>query len=263
MTATESHPRKTRFAEFRFYEELNDFLPAERRKVSFRWPFFNTPAVRDVIQAIGVPHTAIDLVLVDGESVDFAHRLKGGERVAVYPVFERLDISPVIRLRPEPLRETRFIADAHLGKLARYLRMLGFDSAYERRFENAEIIDRSLSEKRIILTRSPELLKHNRVTHGYWVRHDDPLDQLLEVLRGLDLSRQAKPFTRCMDCNGGIVAVEKAAITGRINPLILQRFSEFRQCPDCGKIYWKGSHNERMARMISRLPLIMSDGPPT
>lgn len=256
MTATESHPRKTRFAEFRFYEELNDFLPASRRKTSFRWPFFNTPAVRDVIQAIGVPHTEIDLVLVDGESVDFAHRLKGGERVAVYPVFERLDISPVIRLRPEPLRDTRFIVDAHLGKLARYLRMLGFDAAYERHFENDEIIERSLKEQRIILTRSPEILKHSRVTHGYWLRHEEPLEQLLEVLHELDLSRQVKPFTRCMDCNGRIAEVEKAGITGRVNPIILQRFSEFRQCRDCGKIYWQGSHHERMARMISDIILL-------
>jgi uncharacterized protein with PIN domain len=255
MTATESHPRKTRFAEFRFYEELNDFLPVSQRKTSFRCPFFNTPAVRDVIQAIGVPHTEIDLVLVDGESVDFAHRLKGGERVAVYPVFERLDISPVIRLRPEPLRDTRFIVDAHLGKLARYLRMLGFDAAYERYFENTEIIERALKEKRIILTRSPEILKHNRVTHGYWLRHLEPLDQLLEVLQELDLSRQVKPFTRCMDCNGRILEVEKAGITGRVNPLILKRFSEFWQCQGCGKIYWQGSHHERMARMISDLIL--------
>lgn len=253
MTATESHPRKTRFAEFRFYEELNDFLPASQRKTSFRWPFFNTPAVRDVIQAIGVPHTAIDLVLVDGVSVDFAHRLKGGERVAVYPVFERLDISPVIRLRPAPLRDTRFIVDTHLGKLARYLRMLGFDAVYERRFENAEIIDRSLSEKRIILTRSPEILKHNRVTHGHWVRHHEPLDQLREVLHALNLSRQLRPFTRCMDCNGAIAEVEKASIADRIDPLILQRFSEFRQCLNCGKIYWQGTHHEHMARLISDL----------
>jgi len=216
-----------------------------------------------VIQAIGVPHTAIDLVLVGGESVDFAHRLKGGERVAVYPVFERLDISPVIHLRPEPLRDTRFIVDAHLGKLARYLRMLGFDAAYERRFENAEIIERSLNEKRIILTHSPELLKHNRVTHGYWVRHEGPLDQLLEVLNELDLSRQLRPFTRCMDCNGVIAEVEKAAIADRIDPLILQRFNEFRQCQDCGKIYWKGSHHEHMARMISQVLLTGSAGPPT
>jgi len=253
MTATDNHAPKTRFAEFRFYEELNDFLPPDRRKISFSHPFFGTPAVRDVIQAIGVPHTAIDLVLVDGESVDFNHRLRGGERVAVYPVFERLDISPVIRLRPEPLRETRFIADAHLGKLARYLRMLGFDTAHVPDIESTHLIERSLGEKRIILTRSPETLKQKRVTHGYWIRHDDPLNQLLEVLHELDLSSQVKPFTRCMACNGRIQSVEKTDLEGRINPLILQRFSEFRQCPDCGKIYWQGSHHQRMAQLISDL----------
>jgi len=253
MTATESHPRKTRFAEFRFYEELNDFLPDSQRKTSFQWPFFNTPAVRDVIQAIGVPHTEIDLVLVDGESVDFAHRLRGGERVAVYPVFERLDISPVVRLRPEALRDTRFIADSHLGKLARYLRMLGFDTAYERKIENAELIERSLTEKRIILTRSAEILKQNRVTHGYWLRHHAPRHQLQEVFHALDLSRQAKPFTRCMTCNGRIENADKAGMAGQIDPHILQRFSEFWRCRDCGKSYWKGSHHERMCNLIDDL----------
>jgi hypothetical protein len=129
--AGDTHERPQRSAEFRFYEELNDFLPAARRKVGFMQHFHGTPAVRDVIQAIGVPHTAVDLVLVDGRSVTFGHRLTGGERVAVYPVFERLDIGPVVRLRPKPLRRTRFILDVHLGKLARDLRMLGFDSAYQ------------------------------------------------------------------------------------------------------------------------------------
>lgn len=251
MSTADTHPPKTRIAEFRFYEELNDFLPPDRRKTSFRQPFIGTPAVRDVIQAIGVPHTEIDLVLVDGESVDFAHRLHGGERIAVYPVFERLDISPVTRLRPEPLRETRFIADAHLAKLARYLRMLGFDTAYDRDLEDTTIIERSLIEKRIILTRDRELLKQGRVTHGYWLRHHEPRQQLREVLLALDLHRQVQPFTRCMDCNGPIRTVEKAGIAGQIDQPVLQRFSEFRQCRDCGKIYWKGSHHERMAQLIN------------
>jgi len=250
MTAADSHPRKTRYAEFRFYEELNDFLPEKLRKTSFQWPFFNTPAVRDVIQAIGVPHTAIDLVLVDGESVDFARRLEGGERVAVYPVFELLDISPVIRLRPEPLRDTRFIVASHLGKLARYLRMLGFDAAHQKSVEDAEIVERSLDEKRIILTRNPEILKQGRVTHGYWLRRREPLDQLLEVMEKLDLVRQVRPFTRCMTCNGRIEIVDKASLAGRVDAPILRRFSEFRQCRNCGKIYWRGSHYERMAQLI-------------
>ena len=253
MATTKGHTAKTRFAEFRFYEELNDFLPADQHKTSFRWPFFGTPSVKDVIQAIGVPHTAIDLVLVDGQSVDFCHRLRGGERVAVYPEFERLDISPVVRLRPRPLRNTRFILDTHLGKLARYLRMLGFDAAYDRDWDSAELIDLSLRQKRIILTRSLEVLKQNRVTHGYWLRHHEPRHQLQDVLRALDLFGQVHPFTRCMDCNGSIDKVDKAVTRGKIIPRVFQQFDEFRQCRECRKIFWQGSHHKRMLQLISKL----------
>jgi len=253
MTTTDSHPREIHFAEFRFYEELNDFLPADQYKTSFRTPFFGNPSVKDTIQAIGVPHTAIDLVLVDGQSVNFSHRLRGGERVAVYPVFERLDISPVIRLRPRPLRHTRFILDVHLGKLVRYLRMLGFDAAYDRDWDDSMIIDLSLRHERIILTRDLGILKQNRVTHGYWLRHHEPRQQLQEILLALDLFRQLKPFTRCMVCNGRIHPAEKAVIRGQIDPDIFQRFGEFRQCEDCRKIYWRGSHYEKMLRLVNKL----------
>jgi hypothetical protein len=253
MATTDNHPRKIRFAEFRFYEELNDFLPAEKHKTTFRSSFHGSPSVKDTIQAIGVPHTAIDLILVDGQSVDFTHRLQGGERVAVYPVFERLDISPVIRLRPRPLRCTRFILDVHLGKLARFLRMLGFDAAYNRDWDDVTIIDLSLQQQRIILTRDLGVLKQSRVTHGYWLRHDEPQQQLKEVLLALDLFRQLQPFTRCMDCNGRIHPVDKAVIRGQIDPEIFQRFREFWQCQDCMKIYWRGSHYERMLRQVGKL----------
>jgi hypothetical protein len=251
MATTNSHPAETRFAEFRFYEELNDFLPAEHHKTSFRSPFFGSPSVKDAIQAIGVPHTAIDLILVNGRSVDFSHRLRGGERVAVYPVFERLDISPVIRLRPKPLRCTRFILDVHLGKLARYLRMLGLDTAYDRDWDNSTLIDLSLRHERIILTRGLGILKQTRVTHGYWLRHREPWQQLREVLLALDLFRQLQPFTRCLDCNGRIHPVDKAIIRGQIDPNIFQRFGEFWECQDCRKIYWRGSHYERMLQLVS------------
>jgi len=253
LGTTNDHAPVPRLAEFRFYEELNDFLQAEQHKTSFRFPFYGTPSVKDVIQAIGVPHTAIDLVLVDGQSVDFTHRLRGGERVAVYPVFERLDISPVIRLRPRPLRKTRFIVDVHLGKLARYLRMLGFDTAYSREWKNAILIDLSLREKRIILTRNTGVLKHKRVTHGYWLRHHEPLQQLREVLRALDLFGQVRAFTRCMDCNGLSHRADKALIQDQVDPGILQRFNEFNQCSDCGKIFWQGSHHQHMLSLISKI----------
>jgi uncharacterized protein with PIN domain len=221
--------------------------------VSFPYRFEGTPAVRDLIQAIGVPHSAVDLVLVDGRSVDFSKRLYGGERVAVYPMFERLDISPVLRLRARPLREPRFILDVHLGKLARLLRLLGFDSTYGRDWDDAGIIDRALEERRIILTRDVGLLKHTRVTHGHWVRSDDPEVQLPEVVEAFDLAGRADPFSRCLECNGAIRPVGKGALRGRLDTAILERFEKFWQCGDCRRIYWQGTHYCRLLDRVRRL----------
>ena len=249
----DSHPRLARAAEFRFYEELNDFLPLGRRKVSFMQPFHGTPAVRDVIQAIGVPHSAVDLLLVDGRSVDFEHRLQGGERIAVYPVFERLDITPLVHLRPQPLRRTRFVLDVHLGRLARYLRMLGFDSAWQRDLDDSQIVDRALDEGRIILTRDVGILKQKRVTHAYWLRSMRPERQLAEVVAALSLQTQLRPFTRCMECNGLLRPVDREDLAGRIDADIRERFQRFWECPSCGRVYWQGSHWRRMQNIVDRV----------
>src|SRR5690242_4538900 len=176
-------------AYFRFYAELNDFLPPARRSVSFPHAFRGGPAVKDAIESLGVPHTEIDLILADGESVDFAWILRDGARVSVYPVFESLDIAPLTRVRPSPLREVRFVLDVHLGRLARYLRMLGFDARWRNDAGDEELARTAAAEHRIILTRDAGLLKRRIVTHGYRVREADPRRQLAEVVRRLDLSR--------------------------------------------------------------------------
>jgi hypothetical protein len=190
-----THGRST--ADFRFYEELNDFLRPELRKRTFSHAFNGTPAVKDVIEAIGVPHAEVDLVLIDGESVGFARRLRDGDRVAVYPVFERFDISPLTRLRPRPLRRTRFVLDVHLGTLARYLRLLGFDTLYRNDYDDHEIVRLAHDQSRIILTRDKGLLKHAAVARGRWIRHLRPIEQLRETLAAFDLVRSARPLTRC------------------------------------------------------------------
>src|SRR4249919_2588312 len=154
----------------RFYEELNDFLPEARRKRDIEVELDLPRSVRDAIESLGVPHTEIDLILVDGKSVDFAHLLQGGERVAVYPMFEALDITPVLRLRPMPLRDPRFIADAHLEKLARDLRMAGFDTSWSNDWDDDEIVRRSAAERRTILTRDKMMLRRSEVDRGYFVR---------------------------------------------------------------------------------------------
>ena len=184
----------THVAWFRFYEELNDFLPTDKRKIAFPYKFSGSPSVKDVIEAIGVPHTEVDLILVNGNSVKFCHKLSHGDHISVYPVFENLDISHVSRLRPKPLRKTRFIVDVHLGRLSRLLRMLGFDTLYKNNYKNEEIITEALTQKRIILTRDQGLLKNRSITHGYLIRGTDPHEQAREVICRFDLYSQNRLF---------------------------------------------------------------------
>jgi uncharacterized protein with PIN domain len=238
---------------FRFYEELNDFLPAEHRKRAFEHRFSGTPSVKDTIEAIGIPHTEIDLILVDGISVDFSYLLRGGERVSVYPTFERLDIRDVTRLRPEPLREPRFVLDVHLGRLARYMRLLGFDAAYRNDYSDGEIIGLSRGERRIILTRDRGILKHRAVTHGHWMRNTSPREQLEEVVRGFDLRARVRPFTRCMECNGELRAVGRDTVLEQIPPRVANVFQDFSRCAGCARVYWRGSHYEQLARLVEEL----------
>jgi uncharacterized protein with PIN domain len=238
---------------FRFYAELNDFLPAERRGVSFTYPYPGRAAIKDVIQAVGVPHTEIDLILVNGVSVDFAYGVQPGDQISVYPVFESLDITPLNRLRPEPLRESRFVLDIHLGRLASHLRLLGFDTLYRNDYEDEELARVSSSERRILLTRDIGLLKRSLVTHGYFVRATNPQEQTAEVVRRFDLFGQVNPFHRCLRCNGLLRPVEKGSIADRLPAEASEQYHEFRLCQSCQRIYWKGSHYSRLEAFIASI----------
>lgn len=250
-----------RIAEFRFYEELNDFLPPEKRKRSFKHRFRGTPSVKDTIEAIGIPHTEVDLVLVDGRSVGFDHILRGSERVAVYPMFERLDVSPVTRLRPMPLRETRFVVDVHLGTLARYLRLLGFDTVWRNDLEDSQIIRYSVQERRIILTRDLGILKDGRVTHGYWLRSIDPQAQVEEVVRAFDLGTQLAPYTRCMECNGTVRPISRRDAAPHVPLQVFLVYRDFKRCESCGRVYWAGSHQRRLGAVIERVQGVLKEKP--
>ena len=185
---------KPYLANFRFYEELNDFVVGEYYKQNIAYRFGGKPAIKDPIESLGVPHSEVDLILVNNESVGFDYRLKDGDRVAVYPVFERFNITSVQRLRARPLRVTAFIVDVNLGKLARRLRLLGFDAVHSNRLRDGEIVDIATREKRILLTRDKRLLFRKAITHGLWVRAADADTQLEEVLQRLDLYDQTRPL---------------------------------------------------------------------
>ncbi len=241
-------------ARFRFYEELNDFLPPGRRKREFVHAFRGTPAVKDAIEALGVPHVEVDLILVDDRSVDFGHPLRDGQRVAVYPVFESLDVTPLTRLRERPLRKPRFVCDVHLGKLARRLRLLGFDTLWEDDLDDAAIATLAAHEGRCVLTRDVGLLKRNEVTRGYWVRSKEIRRQVAEVVGRLDLAARIDPFTLCPACNAPVAPVDKAEVASRLEPLTREHFEEFHRCTGCQKIYWRGSHYEALLAEIRDLP---------
>lgn len=250
------YAQPTYSASFRFYQELNDFLPKPLRQVSFEHQFSSNASVKDTIEAIGVPHTEIDLILIDGKSVDFGFKLQGGEQVSVYPVFESFNITPLVHLRSAPLRNTKFVVDVNLGKLALKLRLLGYDTAYRNDLADSEIVELSVREQRIILTRDKGILKYRAVTHGYWVRNDDPQQQVREVIDRLQLGPDFRPFSRCSICNQLLCPVEKYLVREYVPADTWRFFNEFWQCQGCGNIYWKGSHYERMCKWINELKMI-------
>jgi uncharacterized protein with PIN domain len=237
-------------ASFRFYAELNDFLPPARRQVAFEHRFYGHPAVKDTIESIGVPHTEVDLILINQATATFYTPLNDGDRVSVYPVFESLDVSPVAHLRPRPLRKPRFILDVHLGRLARYLRLLGFDAEYANERGDDELAARSIQDGRILLTRDRGLLKRAAISRGYWVRSTDPRQQLREIVSRFDLAGAMMPFSRCIACNGPLRSVTKAEVAGVVPPRVIESHEDFNRCEWCGRVYWQGSHYERLQHIV-------------
>jgi uncharacterized protein with PIN domain len=237
----------------RFYAQLNDFLPPSQKQKTARYAFDVSGSVKDIIESMGVPHTEVDLILANSEPVDFAYLVQDGDTISVYPTFQSLDISPLLRLRPEPLREIRFVADTHLGRLAAYLRMLGFDTLYRRDCADEELARVSAADRRILLTRDRGLLMRNIVTRGYCLRETDPARQLVEVMQCFDVMPWVAPFRRCMHCNALLRPVAKESVVDRLLPETQRYYDEFFLCPACDRIYWKGSHYRRMQRFIDRV----------
>lgn len=250
----EEHPPAAdrALASFRFYEELNDFLPQERRKRDFDYRCARAATVKNAIEALGVPHTEVELILANGESVGFSYTVRDGDRISVYPKFEALDIRELLRVRDEPMREIRFIADAHLGGLARLLRMLGFDTLYSNEITDGQIRAISGIEARVVLTRDRELLKCRTITHGCFVHALRPQEQLREVVDRLQLRSSAKPFTLCLHCNLPLTFIDKEAVADRLPPRVAATYQRYSWCESCDRVYWEGSHWQRMRQLLDR-----------
>jgi hypothetical protein len=289
-------PREGVLARLRFYEELNDFLAPALRKRDIAYRCARAATVKNAIEALGVPHTEVELILVNGASVDFSYLLREGDAVSVYPKFESFDIRPMLRVREAPLRELRFVADAHLGGLARLLRMLGFDTLYSNDITDEQIRDLACSDGRIVLTRDRELLKRRAITHGCFVRALKPRFQLREIVQRLQLEsyfssdclegagshllahsvgvapragshlpahfvgsppraggerRYPQPFTLCLHCNWPLSPIDKEAVIERLPEKVAARYENFSTCTRCERVFWEGSHWERMRRLLA------------
>jgi uncharacterized protein with PIN domain len=248
-----------RHAILRFYGELNDFLPAGLRQRTISRGFDAPPSVKDLIESCGIPHTEVDLVLVNGNAVDFSRGVADGDRVAVYPHFRTLELPSGAGLQPAPLAAPRFVLDIHLGRLAGYLRLAGFDTAYRNDFSDEDLARISRDEDRILLTRDRELLKRSIISRGYFVRQTAPRRQLAEVIRRFSLAPAMAPFTRCARCNGVLAAVAKEAVADELPAHVRVSRGAFLRCPGCGRVYWDGTHVDQIRRFLR---LALEEPPP-
>ena len=237
----------------RFYEELNDFLSYERRSREYIVKSNDSRSVKDLIESQGVPHTEIDLILVNSESVGFDYKIQAGDRISVYPCFESLDITTVSRLDRLPLRSPRFIADVNLGKLSRHLRLLGLDCQYDNRIDDVKITIVSQGEKRIVLTRDRALLKRKSISHGIFIHSQEAIVQAREVIRRINLENYIAPFTRCLRCNGLLIRVGKSCVHDLVPTEIVDSLHTFYRCQLCCNVYWKGSHWDRLNDIIKKI----------
>ncbi len=239
----------------RIYGRLNDFIPKKHRYQPFHREIPETTSVKDLIEGCGIPHTEIDLILLNSDPVGFDTRVEDGDQVSVYPVFMEIDIPADKRLQRSQLKDPKFLVDVNLGRLARYLRLAGFNTAYRNDASDPELIEQLLKEDRVLLTRDLRLLMHNAVQTGYLVRSDQPQIQLQEVFDRFNLYSQRAPFTRCSHCNHHLSKVDKTEVEERLLPKTKKYVDDFAQCSRCGKVYWSGSHLQRLEPAIQKLLL--------
>jgi uncharacterized protein with PIN domain len=242
-----------KFFTFRVYAGLNDFVPVALKQRTFILAFKTPITIGEVIESIGIPLSEVKLILINSEPADFSARLMEHDFISIYPTFENIDISPVSEVKADTEKFPCFILDSHLGKLAKYLRMLGFDTLYQNDYDDRQIIEIARKEERIILTRDKLLLKSKEVLQGYFVRSFEKHEQLREIVQKFNLTGNFRSFTRCMTCNTELIKKEKSEIADKIDAETAQIFTDFFYCKNCDKVFWKGSHFERMEKLILNL----------
>jgi len=234
---------------------LNDFLPVALRQRAFTYPAYDgTQSVKHLIESIGVPHTEVEMILLNGRAVGFSTLVQRGDRISIYPAFTSPEIRPPFPLRPPPPDPIRFLLDNHLGRLARTLRLLGFDTLYfKNEYDDSQLAQMAIEERCILLSRDRGLLKRSQVVYGYCLRTKEPLEQVKAVLHRYQLFNQIDPWRRCLRCNGHLKPVAKERIVDRLESKTKLYYHDFQICDDCEQIYWKGSHFSQLDDLVAEI----------
>ena len=237
---------------FRFHGELSFFLSSRLPGSGVvEKPLREKTSIKDAIESCGLPHPEVDLILVNGAPVGFSHQLLADTEVDVFSVPAPPELFPASRLQERGLK--RFVADGHLGKLTRDLRLLGFDVLYDHKATDEALLVMMAQEERALLTRDRRLLMNRIVRHGYCPRSQRYEEQTREVITRFELNEAIAPWTRCLRCNGALSRVEKSEIMHRLEPLTRIHYQDFRRCIECGRIYWSGSHFVKLQARIERI----------
>jgi hypothetical protein len=235
----------------RFGGDLNVFLGSKAGDAVIERSLAEKTSIKDVIESCGVPHPEIDLILVDNKTAGFDYTVDSDVNVEVFPIKYRN--THYTQKRLQNISVTTFVADGHLGRLARNLRLLGFDVAYPKDADDRQLLEIMANENRALLTRDRRLLMHRIVEHGYYPRSQNADEQTIEVVRRFDLSELIAPFTRCLRCNATLEEAAKADVMDKLEPLTKIYYDHFRRCPDCKQIYWPGSHFSKLQKRIEEI----------
>lgn len=250
--AGQTSPNLTHTAYIQFHGRLNYFLANRTNGTGWIHHHFEwRTSIKDMLESIGPPHPEMELLVVNGQSVDFDTIVEPDDRIEVYDNISSTRVSKPVALRPAYSGRPRFVLDTHLGRLAHYLRMFGFDTLYRNDYLDEELAEVSHKQSRILLTRDIGLLKRSLVVYGYYVRDTDPKQQIAEVIQRYTLNDRVALFRHCSRCNGRLNAINKADIHDELPGKTLEYYNEFHRCSGCGQIYWKGSHFDRLQSFLT------------
>lgn len=241
-------------------EKLTMLLSRKYRgKKEIDYPLTRRASIKDIIEALHIPHTEISSIFLNDTEISFSHIPAAGEKLLLHSFSPGTDVTRPTLLRPDPLPTTSFIVDINVGKLARLLRMSGINTLYDPQLQEKDLARLAADDRRILLSRNRDLLRRKSILWGHLVRAEQPEKQLTEVMTLFELHDAIQPFSRCLQCNALLEPVEKSAILHRLEPLTKKYYRKFHICPDCEQIFWRGSHHKQMEELIKRVRLSLNN----